>query len=94
MSLICSNVNTFRRLPCRNVSPSSTGVPSWGVTDKPRRRREKTGKRSDEAYTNVGLLLPEALKRRLKAQAALEGRDMSTLAEEAIVEYLERRRDS
>lgn len=55
------------------------------------RNRAKTGKRSDKTYTNVGLLLPEALKRRLKAQAALEGRDMSTLAEEAITEYLERR---
>jgi predicted transcriptional regulator len=58
------------------------------VPEPKRRTRAKTGKRSDEAYTNVGLLLPEALKRRLKARAALEGRDMSTLAEEAIAKYL------
>ncbi len=61
-----------------------------------RRNRAKTGKRSDEMYSQVSLLIPEALRRRLKAAAALEGKDMSTLAEEAITSYLDdltRKRD-
>ncbi len=61
------------------------------MAEPKRRNRPKTGKRSDASYALTGLLLPEDLKRRLKATAALEGRDMSTLAEEAIREYLQRR---
>ncbi len=64
------------------------------MPDSKKSPRPKTGKRSDDAYANVGLLLPEALRRQLKAAAALEGTDMSTLAEEAIREYLERRAGS
>lgn len=59
-----------------------------------RRNRAKTGKRSNEAYAQVTMLLPDALRRQLKATAALEGRDMSTLAEEAITEYLQRKADA
>ena len=66
---------------CRDMS-------SCGVPEPKRRNRAKTGKRSDAAYVNVGLLLPEVLRRQLKAAAALEGRDMSSLVEEAITKYL------
>jgi hypothetical protein len=59
-----------------------------GVSEPKRRNRAKTGKRSDDAYTQVTLLIPEELRRQLKAAAALQGRDMSTLAEEAIRAYL------
>jgi hypothetical protein len=73
------------------VPTSVPGVSSLGVPEPKRRNRAKTGKRSNDAYVNVGLLLPEALRRQLKAAAALEGRDMSTLAEEAITRYLKER---
>jgi len=59
------------------------------VPEVKRRNRAKTGKRSSAQYAQVTLLLPEELRRRLKSTAALEGRDMSTLAEEAIRAYLE-----
>jgi predicted DNA-binding protein len=61
------------------------------VAEVKRRNRAKTGKRSSATYSQVSLLLPEELRRQLKATAALEGRDMSTLAEEAIREYLKLR---
>ena len=60
------------------------------MSEVKRRNRAKTGKRSDETYSQVSLLIPEALRRRLKAAAALKGKDMSTLAETAITEYLNR----
>ena len=74
------------------MSHGTGDVPSLVTVEPKRRQRAKTGKRSDETYVNVGLLLPEELRRRLKATAALEGRDMSTLAEEAIRQYLEERK--
>jgi plasmid stability protein len=58
-----------------------------------RRNRAKTGKRSDEAYTQMTVLVPEALRRELKARAALEGRDMSTIVEQVIRTYLITERD-
>ena len=60
----------------------------WGVPDAKPKPRRKTGKRSDEGYSQVNLLLPEALRRELKARAALEGRDMSTIVEQLLREYL------
>ena len=53
-----------------------------------RRQRAKTGKRSDEAYTQMTVLVPEDLRRELKSRAALEGRDMSAIVEELLTAYL------
>ena len=58
------------------------------------KREAEDGQAIRFGNANVGVLLPEELRRRLKATAALELRDMSSLAEEAITEYLERRRET
>ena len=55
-----------------------------------RRQRAKTGKRSDEEYTQMTVLVPETLRRELKSRAALEGTDMSTIVEQVLSEYLAR----
>lgn len=48
----------------------------------------KPGKRSDEACTQVNLLISETLRRELQARAALEGTDMSAIVEKFLTEHL------
>ena len=61
------------------------------MTEVKRRQRAKTGKRSDDRYSQVNFLLPEDLRREFKARAVIDGRDMSDIIEELIREYLKRR---
>jgi len=50
---------------------------------------EQRGKRGDPDYSQVAGMIPTELRRRFKAKVSLEGRDMSTVLEELIREYVE-----
>jgi hypothetical protein len=52
-------------------------------------KAEQRGKRGDPSYAQVAGMIPLELRRRFKAKAALEGRDMSRVLEALIREYVE-----
>lgn len=47
------------------------------------------GKRGDPNFSQVAGMIPTELRRRFKAKVSLEGRDMSSVLEELIREYVE-----
>ena len=53
---------------------------------------EATGGRERRGYVQMNIRVPEDLRRRFRAAAILEGREMSEIVEEAIREYLDRER--
>lgn len=55
---------------------------------KQRRRRAKTGKRSDSNYTQVGCYLPRDLNNRVKVKLIGDSRDFSDLAAELLEKWL------
>lgn len=59
---------------------------------KPKERPKPTspqyGKRKDPNYTQLGVMVPKELRRRLKHYAVDHGLDVSVIAEEALTEYL------
>lgn len=68
------------------VNRPSTETPSRSKYAEPQQR----GKRGDPNYSQVAGMIPTELRRRFKAKASLEGRDMSTVLEELIRAYVEK----
>lgn len=52
---------------------------------------EREKGRAARGYVQINLRVPEELRRRFKAAAVLDGREMGEIVEEMIREYLERR---
>ena len=61
---------------------------SSSVLPKQRRKRAKTGKRSDPTYTQVGCYLPKELSSRVKVKLIEDSRDFSDLVAELLNEWL------
>lgn len=57
-------------------------------SDKQRRKRAKTGKRSDPTYTQVGCYLPRDLNNKVKVKLIGDSRDFSDLAAELLEQWL------
>ena len=55
---------------------------------KQRRKRAKTGKRSDPTYTQVGCYLPRDLNNKVKVKLIGDSRDFSDLAAELLEKWL------
>jgi hypothetical protein len=55
---------------------------------KQRRKRSKTGKRSDPDYTQVGCYLPRDLNNRVKVKLVGDSRDFSDLTAELLEQWL------
>ena len=55
---------------------------------KQRRKRARTGKRSDPDYTQVGCYLPRDLNNRVKVKLVGDSRDFSDLAAELLEQWL------
>lgn len=55
---------------------------------KQRRRRAKTGKRSDPSYTQVGCYLPKKLNSKVKVKLVEDPRDFSDLVAELLDNWL------
>ena len=56
-------------------------------------KKRQAGGRAAKGYAQITFRVPEQLKRRFKATAVLEGRDMSEIIEQLLTEYLERRKE-
>ena len=56
--------------------------------EKQPRKRAKTGKRSDPAYTQVGCYLPRDLNNRVKVKLVGDHRDFSDLTAELLEKWL------
>ncbi|WP_227500130.1 hypothetical protein [Synechococcus sp. PCC 7335] len=61
-------------------------LPSEPATQ--RRKRAKTGKRSDPSYTQVGCYIPKDLNSRVKVRLVEDSRDFSDLVAELLNEWL------
>lgn len=69
------------------TSQSTTdGLPSESPTK--RRKRAKTGKRSDPSYTQVGCYIPKELNSKVKVRLVEDSRDFSDLVAELLNEWL------
>ena len=69
--------------PQRNSSEDKSPEPI-----KQRRKRAKTGKRSDPTFTQVGCYLPRDLNNRVKVNLIGDSRDFSDLVAELLEKWL------
>ena len=91
---------TSKREPSQEPAPSVLDIATDLNSDSPsvndensdppkqRRKRAKTGKRSDPSYTQVGCYLPKALNNRVKIKLVEDSRDFSDLVAELLDEWL------
>lgn len=68
-----------------NTSLSDDSLPE---PPKQRRKRAKTGKRSDPSYTQVGCYIPKELNSRVKVKLVGDSRDFSDLVAELLDNWL------
>lgn len=94
-SLKGKQATMFDTLAKKGTGSNSESEPqvelSGGEETKPvkqRRKRSKSGKRSDPAYTQIGCYLPRDLNNRVKVKLIGDPRDFSDLAAELLEQWL------
>ena len=68
------------------INPATDELPP--EPSKQRRKRAKTGKRSDPSYTQVGCYIPKELNNRVKVRLIEDSRDFSDLVAELLEDWL------
>jgi hypothetical protein len=79
----------FKPKPTTSEPPRETPARSSKYAEP---KIEQRGKRGDPLYSQISGLIPTDLRRRFKAKAAMEDKDLSTVLEAIIREYVDEER--
>lgn len=78
----------------RSVKPAPTSEhPDVQTSNTVEHSDIQTSKSKDPSYQRTTIYLPKAMHRRLKAAAATEGKEMSTIVEELLEQWLNAKQD-